>query len=554
LILTGQPVEEVASRGAPNTVRAGHLVARWWGTVYRLGEPIGAASIKRFLAELCAMEDAPLRALNERFDADAPGRSLRGTFLLWVGDSRTGEQACFIDHAGLFRAAYTDTAAGPQLLPLVDHCGLSIDDFDVDAAVEFLTIGYVDNHRSMVRGANFFPHDLLFYWGTDGSRQTKTKNLQGLAGPVNVGFDDFFEGFAQTLRHETVSVDLTGGFDSRLNAVLLHRAGLEFEVTMTGREGQRDVALAHRVARVLGKELRLFEHQPDPSFSRLEQYTEELDGHLDPIQFSRLDCWYGERSERGFSTAISGSGGELFAEYWWLQDAPRFNAKTANLARLYDLRMASLPFPIEHFGAFAAASARSCRYRIVDGLARHRQRTNTETYDQIFVVERMPGLLGPATSAVNRGAFNLLTPLNDWDVMSTGFKLPRRQRFFRQFHRAKIHAAHPAAGRCASTERVSCGYGMRAALIDPPRYTLDKVERLTRKIIQRFGGTNWRYETPNHPQLHALYKADRGVQQLIAELAEDGFLAPGLTAADLRDGDLGRAISVALIRRRLRSA
>jgi hypothetical protein len=553
MILTGQPIDEIANDGQPNTVRRGSLVARWWGTIYQLGEPIGRRSVEQLLETCTNSTSRSLRQIDAWFAPGAPARSLHGTFLLWIADQATGEQVCFIDHAGLFRAAFSEDAVALKLLPLLEASGKTLDDFDVDAAVELLTIGYVDSHRSMVRGLRFITHDQVFYWGPNGRRQTRKKNLGGLQEPPEIDFETFFERFAQTLRGETVSVDLTGGFDSRLLAALLHQAGLNFEVSMTGTEAHKDVRLARKVARTLGKDLVLYEHPAETTNEDLERFFQDLDGHLDLINFDRLHRWYKQREARGITTTISGSGGELFAEYWWLQDAPRFNAARPRLGRLYDLRMASMPMPFESFGAAAAESARTCRDRVVHSLGRHRQATNTSTYDQIFAVERMPALLGPTVTAINRGSLNLLTPLNDWDLMAIGFQLPRRQRVFRQFHRAKIEAAHPRAARCASTERVSCGYTLRAGLLDPPRYLFDKAERLTRKVIQRLRSKNWRYESPNHPQVHARIRAGSWAQTLIQELIEDTILAPEVSAENLRDGDLGRALSVALMRRRLRS-
>ena len=80
------------------------------------------------------------------------------------------------------------------------------------------------------------------------------------AGP-DAGFtvERFFQELASSLAGLNVSVDLTGGSDTRLVAALLARS-LPFECAVSGTADSSDVEIAGEVARALGRPLHVTIH------------------------------------------------------------------------------------------------------------------------------------------------------------------------------------------------------------------------------------------------------------------------------------------------------
>src|SRR5207245_6966712 len=118
---------------------------------------------------------------------------------------------------------------------------------------------------------------------------------------------------AESACAERVSVDLTGGIDSRLLAVVLNYFGLRFEVAASGVPGNSDVQIARAVAEALGKDFHLTTH--DAAGSDWNELFVISDGLFDlgktgrPIQLQK------DRVKRGITLALSGAGGELYKDF-----------------------------------------------------------------------------------------------------------------------------------------------------------------------------------------------------------------------------------------------
>lgn len=114
-------------------------------------------------------------------------------------------------------------------------------------------------------------------------------------------------------------LDLTGGFDSRLLALLSRRAGLEFMTNTVGEEGDEDVRLARRVAATAGWPWRRLDLPPDWT-ERLPALAEEAlawgDGHLDALSLAAVLLGHREKGEVE-RALLNGGGGEEFRDHPW---------------------------------------------------------------------------------------------------------------------------------------------------------------------------------------------------------------------------------------------
>lgn len=144
---------------------------------------------------------------------------------------------------------------------LADKCGLR--ETDEDAAAEFLATGYVTGNKTLIHGvfqvqsgellrfgANDIHHNFYYSYGTsktfDNSfnelRETAIEKIHAAAGR-----------FIASLQGRTAVLALSGGYDSRLLAVMLKLAGYSKTICFTyGREGNAESAISGSVARKLG--------------------------------------------------------------------------------------------------------------------------------------------------------------------------------------------------------------------------------------------------------------------------------------------------------------
>src|SRR5205085_4578813 len=140
----------------------------------------------------------------------------------------------------------------------------------------------------------------------------------------------------QSIANEKVSLDLTGGIDSRLLAAAFSYFGMPFELAASGVEGTPDIEIAAEVAKALGKEFFVTSH--DPHRTDWNELFALSDGLFDLGKSDRPLQLQQDRAARGITLAISGAGGELFKDFWWLQDFPFYARKKPNLERLYAMR------------------------------------------------------------------------------------------------------------------------------------------------------------------------------------------------------------------------
>jgi hypothetical protein len=116
--------------------------------------------------------------------------------------------------------------------------------------------------------------------------------------------------------------DLTGGFDSRLLALVLERAGVSFRANTVGPEDSEDVVVASRLAREAGWDWTRFELPVDWDETLPTMLGRSLawsDGHLDVVQLSEV-LWHHRKKSRLNPSLLGGGGGEHFRNGPWQQE------------------------------------------------------------------------------------------------------------------------------------------------------------------------------------------------------------------------------------------
>jgi len=339
-----------------------------------------------FIPGIAAGEPA-IQRLAQRLDRHALAdaiRPLKGTFFLWMIDWRTQAHTIFTDHSGLYKAYRTDKVIGASYLELLRALNLSKTDLSPEAIVAFLHLGMTLPGQTFTPQIKTIAYDEILTFDEAGAVKSLPKSLPDLAETTAATMPEFFHDLAKSLAHEQVCVDLTGGFDSRLVACLLAQAGLDFTVALSGREGYGDFAIARQVAQALDLDFHHVTHDVQSLVEDIPALFRYNDGLGDVLAYHRVARFQSARAARDITLTLSGAGGELYKDFWWLQDFPRYNAPKANLPRLYDLRIASLRFPHACFAPELKSLSESFRERTLASLAQYARPSNTQTYDNIY--------------------------------------------------------------------------------------------------------------------------------------------------------------------------
>src|SRR5690606_26568843 len=202
----------------------------------------------------------------------------------------------------------------------------------------------------------------------------------------------FFDG-------KKISVDLTGGIDSRLVATILQYLGVSFDSFFSLEVGStQESEIVKRVAEELKIDLKLID--PISSKTDLAFLFKKSDGLWDTLAIESLVNSQSWRKKEEYDLIITGVGGELYKDFWWLQDFPLYNKSATNLERLIKYRMYPMNGMLEWWSQTKVRIEefeKDFRVR----LNKHIAENNTRTYDQIYYnvrIKEMVSVLSKITA------------------------------------------------------------------------------------------------------------------------------------------------------------
>jgi hypothetical protein len=256
-----------------------------------------------------------------------------------------------------------------------------------------------------------------------------------------------------------LSADLTGGYDSRLVAVLFREAGLDF-TTHTNGNGV-DVRLAEQVAL---KGQFLWHHERLPArwtlgSQEVQRAATWADGTLEVLQLAEV-LSYQEHRSASCGVVVSGGGGEHFGPYPWMQEFLRAgHSRQVNMDNLLSMRV----LPRMNLSVLRSDDMSDVRDYCRDVFARrvrgYQGELNTTQLDVIYAYKSV-GHFG-AYRCASEAWIRSVLPCYYRDIFSAAFSAHYRWRRNHRLHRAIIERVNPAVA-AVETER-----GGPAALLRP---------------------------------------------------------------------------------------
>jgi hypothetical protein len=252
-----------------------------------------------------------------------------GQFALVIYNGRAGSLSVISDAISMFGIYYTQR--GNQLL--VSSSALAIASQiqskpDVLAIEHFLRTGRLDGDKTlwqevkrllggMVLRATGRQIEKTEYWSPNYDGSVAHLSLDEA---VEQGVDLLTHSFSRLLTREGKTwVDLTGGFDSRLAAMMVAKINLPFSVYCVGPEGHPDVQISKTIANTMGWE-HVHTQLPDPWGPELYAWFDTAltagDGRSSALRLAFVLRGFMERNV-SVKTNVMGVGGENFRGYRW---------------------------------------------------------------------------------------------------------------------------------------------------------------------------------------------------------------------------------------------
>lgn len=262
--------------------------------------------------------------------------------------------------------------------------------------------------------------------------------------------------------------DLTGGYDSRLLALLLQRAGVDFAVNTVGSSDNPDVRIAESIAAIAGWDWSRFDiprdwHEVLPRL--IAQSVGWGDCHLDALQLAEV-LW-GHASKRSTHPLLfNGGGGEHFQSYAWQQEFLNVGRSDhVNLDNWVNMMMMK-PVSTYVFASDPTPEVRdNLHHRMATYGEPYRSHLNTVQLDILYAY-KSTGHFGAYASAA-AGLLQTELPFYLRPVFSAAFSTSHRHRIG---HRLMRHMMQTLSSRIAAVTTMKGGPAQPMRLTNAHRF------------------------------------------------------------------------------------
>lgn len=323
------------------------------------------------------------------------------------------------------------------------------DTFNKEALVELmaLTLGSVSFGKTLVQGIQLSCNQ-CYYICSHGLIAKRDKNIGDIDEPSSIhNVSQFFGDVAYALSDHRITLSLTGGYDSRLVFACFKKHG-HADVFISGNnESDPDIIIAQKTARAGGQELDILKSKK-PKID--EAYVRELFNHTQGCMlfandaFMRMNAFLKNKKETGYTCYMTGDGGIMHKDWWWIQDFPFFKLKKTNLKRFYMQRIAKLKKNVP-FGEKLLSIYNDLDNRYIKTIQQYSKPYNTQTYDSLYF--RIHGPKNAIQYNIQSKTIPSYAPLWELEMVRYSYHLKRNKRFFNNFMREVITENAPAIAK-----------------------------------------------------------------------------------------------------------
>lgn len=474
-----------------------------------------------------------------------------GNFFIHIVDNIKKRQYTFIDNSGIFKAYKYKNCISTSFLELVDYFEeISIKNLDYNSISEFFHFGFSYLGNTLIREIRRIDANEVFIF-QNGENLLKEKNLGSIKSSPKISIKDFFSDLIYSCHGKNISIDLTGGFDSRLILSFFQRAKAKFELATSGLSNNSDIKIASKVASEIKKDFFPTIHSTKNLNSKeLIRIFELTDSQIDVVTYHRNEQYNNERLSRNIEVQISGVGGELYKDFWWLQDFPFYKKKKPNFEKLYNYRIESTVFTHSIFGSKLKKHSLALKGDTILNLKSYLLDTNTQTYDNIYYNYKMKTNAGVYISIANSFFFSY-APLLEFELVKIGFGLKRKVRFFNFFHRKLISENCPQISIIKTTEGISSSSSFKHIVLDIILYIFDKSKRITKQVLRKVFNKTFFQETPTDNYIYTFWKSNAFFRFYINKLKKIDILDESVDPEKIPNNIVGKILTLGLLIERL---
>lgn len=514
-------------------------VVFWEGLIFVKGIPCGEESVEFFLKKV---KNGGIREACQ---------SLSGNFSCILYDKSQKKYHAFIDNDGFSLLFFNNRTISTSFLTLTNEINPTFGDLNPFAVIEFVHSGWIFGSTPFFNNIRIVDPDQLITFSEHGLELISEKKLENICPCLSPKrtFLETFSNIAISLKNKKISLDLTGGTDTRLLALLFKNEGVKFEAATMGTPGHPDVKIAGKLATLLDLSHHIAYHNVRDTKALLKELDELFvasDGLCDIFRMHKFGYYLQKgRKHRGIDLVITGNGGELykFAQWWTIMKESRQDT-IVRLARSGKVSWySSSQIPYDFFSDQFRKFAFDYKSWLVSNLTKKFTKGKGKTLaDKIFFEYSVRGSYRAART--NGRLINVYAPLLDRELVACALAIPAYDRFFSNFHRKLISSLNRQVAQMETTEP-KYGYWKGASWLFGN--LKKKFERKLKRLNKHALGKKKLFD----PSLYYLVKHSEIGRKNIEYLTTCGILRPEIDIEKIDDECFGRLFSLSELLKRV---
>ncbi len=340
---------------------------------------------------------------------------------------------------------------------------------DPESMAQYLRVGYVHGSDTLFQEIKVLQPATLYEvdTGSDRPRLVPVQEYWTIPEEVAEGMrlEDARDALISTLGPimkgidlKNSIIDLTGGYDSRLILSFLYKDGDPRKSLHTYVFGPPDSSEAHCVE-TTSRNLRIHNRHfslPEPWPEMMAQYFFKAhrlcDGEENAWIYAPI-LWAQETKAEHFGCSVTGLGGELYRDFWWLQEMGGIGRKKpAKLDLLVRSRVLQYGHDLDVYtedwkqrmGGIQDLIVTRFRdtNRVLEGLDTY----NTIQIDHLYLREKIRRWASRTISSSNQ-IIRCINPLLMKDALSISFSIPPRLKRYNRLVRSIVEEVSPSVSR-----------------------------------------------------------------------------------------------------------
>ena len=504
----------------------------WMGWIYWPGIQGGKLSIIHFheLTKRCSLKETV-----------AKSAGLKGNFVLAVCEDEAKRCAIITDPSGMYQCYYSSQSFSTSYLELMRAEGFKFNDLDFNSCFEFLQSGSIFFDRTHFPSIKkLSPESALVLDSTKGFKRVTRDISPDKTGITPVS--GWQKELQQALKGQNISIDLTGGTDTRFMAAVLASAKLPFDAAVYGNPESVDVQLARKVAHRLSISITNISNTANYS---PEELFEQVDGLADIAKYRGFRAQVAFKTEAGYTLSLNAGGGGIFKDFLWQQDFPHYRRKKPDWKRLLQLRVLSNETADEWLAESHPKLHKNWKDQFLAQMEAYSASNNTQSYDRFFYEVLMRERVGKSNSSES----NLITaysPLLERSLYYHQLKQPRLARFTNWTQRKTVSTVdRKLAALPTNHGKMSLSKSIFALPKEIYRFTRYNLERLNKRRLPKQRAV----ETDSGL---ASWSQNQQVLEGFEQLKQHGFIKKTAKLSEIPQSLRGRFITLSLLANELK--